>query len=575
MRDALKTFVRTSPLARPLRLARFNLIARRGGHEDWAALMGDELPAFRQAIADAAVAAAPSTEDRAERPVRVLIATGIGGHFALNAIDRLLAVALTLRGAAVTIGLCDRALDACQMCESNLFPRQQRFLDRGPDPDLCNWCYAPSAEAHKRIGLPVDRYGAYLTADLAREADETARTLMLDGLEAFTWEGIPVGEHARAGALRFFASGDMAREPDAEAVQRRYLVASLKTAMAMRGMIAAQRPDVVVTHHGIYVPQGIVAAAARAAGARVVAWNPAYRKHCFLFSHGDTYHHTMMDEPVGIWADRPLTEAQDTTIRSYLDSRWQGAEDWISFHKTPDFGLTRDIAALGMDPAKPLILALTNVFWDAQLHYPANAFPSQRAWLLRTIAWFADHPELQLVIRVHPAELTGSPASRQLAADVIAEAYPTLPANVRVVPPESAISTYDLARLCDSAIIYGTKTGVELTSVGKPVIVAGEAWIRNKGLTHDAQSVDGYEALLARLPFGAPLPADVVERARRYAYHFFFRRMLLLPFVAADGGPRRFAMAIDGLKDLRPGASVGLDVICDGILTGSPFYMPE
>ena len=53
------------------------------------------------------------------------------------------------------------------------------------------------------------------------------------------------------------------------------------------------------------------------------------------------------------------------------------------------------------------------------------------------------------------------------------------------------MSTYALMSLCNAAIIYGTKMGVELTSVGLPVIVAGEAWIRNKGLTHDASSPRG------------------------------------------------------------------------------------
>ena len=41
------------------------------------------------------------------------------------------------------------------------------------------------------------------------------------------------------------------------------------------------------------------------------------------------------------------------------------------------------------------------------------------------------------------------------------------------------MSTYALMSLCNTAIIYGTKMGVELTSVGMPVVVAGEAWIRN------------------------------------------------------------------------------------------------
>ena len=51
-----------------------------------------------------------------------------------------------------------------------------------------------------------------------------------------------------------------------------------------------------------------------------------------------------------------------------------------------------------------------------------------------------------------------------------------------------------------SVIIYATKMGVELTALGIPVIVAGEAWVRNKGLTQDATSKAHYFELLSQLP---------------------------------------------------------------------------
>ena len=102
---------------------------------------------------------------------------------------------------------------------------------------------------------------------------------------------------------------------------------------------------------------------------------------------------------------------------------------------------------------------------------------------------------------------------------------PVLPSNVFVVPPESGMSTYALMSLCNAAIIYGTKMGVELTSVGLPVIVAGEAWIRNKGLTHDASTPAEYFEILRQLPFPARLAEKQLTRARRYAYHFFFSQI--------------------------------------------------
>jgi predicted nucleic acid-binding protein len=71
---------------------------------------------------------------------------------------------------------------------------------------------------------------------------------------------------------------------------RRFLEASILIARAYDRIFDEEKPDVVVAHHGIYVPQGIVGALARARGIRLVTWNPAYRKQCFIFSHDDTYH---------------------------------------------------------------------------------------------------------------------------------------------------------------------------------------------------------------------------------------------------------------------------------------------
>jgi len=177
------------------------------------------------------------------------------------------------------------------------------------------------------------------------------------------------------------------------------------------------------------------------------------------------------------------------------------------------------------------------------------------------------------VIRVHPAEIRGTLPSRQRVEGEVRRHFPHLPDNVSLVPPESEISTYALLDRCNAALIYGTKTGVELAATGKPVIVAGEAWVRGKGFTHDASNREDYLELLSQLPL-APLDAAAVERAQRYAYHIFFRRMIPLEFMQPTGGDPPYRPDIAGLADLEPGASPGLDVVCDGILEGSSFNYP-
>jgi hypothetical protein len=261
-------------------------------------------------------------------------------------------------------------------------------------------------------------------------------------------------------------------------------------------------------------------------------------------------------------------------ILDYLKSRWQGTRDWIWFHNNPQEDLASIAAELGIDFSRPTIGMLTNVIWDAQLHYRANAFANMLEWVLQTISYFSRRPELQLLIRIHPAEVRGTIPSRQPLVPEIQAAFPTLPSNVFIIPPESRISTYAAIAQCNATIIYGTKTGVELTSMGIPVIVGGEAWIRNKGLTMDASSPEQYFSLLDQLPLSAPLSDKVRRRALKYAYHFFFRRMIPLNMMvpAKDWAPYR--MHISTLAELVPKKEPGLDVICDGILHGTDFIYP-
>ena len=59
-------------------------------------------------------------------------------------------------------------------------------------------------------------------------------------------------------------------------------------------------------------------------GRRVVAWNVAYRNRSFLFSHGETYHHTLLSEPTSEWEDVEWTPEREAEIVDYLSSRRRG-----------------------------------------------------------------------------------------------------------------------------------------------------------------------------------------------------------------------------------------------------------
>ena len=530
-------------------------------HPDWQQLLGKDFVLWEKLTADG-----PSA------PL-ILIATSIGTP-ANATLDSLLAVALRLRGAAVHVLLCDEALPACERCGIGEFTDTKAFLLYGPKRDLCSSCFSQGYEMFSSLGIIVHRYSDFLTENDICGAKEVSSSVPLDEIGNYSVSGVEVGEHALAGALRFYARGTLDGEEKGETVLRQYFRGALLTMSAVGKLLERFNYTCASFHNGIYVPQGVVGAVARRAGVRVVNWFVAYRKRTFIFSHGDTYHHTLMTEPISNWEDMPWSPQTEVELLDYLKSRWGGSRDWISFNRAPKEDLDMIEKELGVNFSSFCIGLLTNVMWDAQLHYPANAFSNMLEWLFETIRYFASHSDLQLIIRIHPAEIRGLLPSRQFVLDEIRCEFPELPNNVFVIPPDSPVSTYAVMMQCDSVLIYGTKTGVELTSMGIPVIVAGEAWIRNKGLTLDAATPEDYLKILDKLPLRYRLEGAKLERARKYAYHFFFRRMIPLRSVVPNDGFPVYKIQIPGLEELLPGKDIGLDVICDGILHGKEFIYP-
>lgn len=282
----------------------------------------------------------------------------------------------------------------------------------------------------------------------------------------------------------------------------------------------------------------------------------------------------MISEPNAVWEGMLWTPKREQQTMDYLKSRWYGTQDWIWFHESPQHDINKIQSEIGVDFSKPCVGMLTSVMWDAQLHYRSNAFPNMLDWVIKTINYFVNRPDLQLIIRVHPAEVRGMIPSRQRLTEEIKSAFPDLPNNIFLIPPESQISTYAAMEKCDSVIIFNTKTGIELSSMGIPVIVAGEAWIRGKGFSTDASSEEDYYKILEQLPQIAPMDEERLTRARKYAFHFFFRRMLPFPFITSKE-KFSFDLHLDSIQQLAMGKNGGLDVICDGILNGSPFVFDQ
>ena len=504
---------------------------------------------------------------------KILIATSTGGHLACAHFDSVLAFALTLDNWDVEILLCDKSLTACQQSTTHLI-KEENFIEEGPKK-LCNACFDSGRMIFDGLDLKVLKFSEFFNKDIEEKIKIDLKNYSYNKFNDLKLDDY-VKEHALAGALRFYAVGDLDNERSHEKVLYKYLYSGLKTKYLFENIIDTQKYQTVVLNHGVYVPQGIINNVSKKNKINAVCYSPGYKKNSFTLSHDDTYHITMMNEDTKLWENLEWSKKLDKKLMDYLYSRRFGKNDWEYYFSKPEFDYKNKFKKYGVDLNKPVVGMLTNIIWDALLTYPSNIFKNMMEWVYLTIEYFSKREDIQLVIRVHPAEVKSDRISKQKVSEEIFKKYKTLPKNIFIIDSDDNLSTYSLADICDSILIYSTKMGMEFSPFGIPVICAGEAYVKNKKITLDPKSKEEYKEMLGLIPFKKKLSEENILRAKKYAYHFFFRRMITLEsikHVPFKWPP--FILDQKGVKKILEKKDKGLNQICDSIKNNSPFIFKD
>lgn len=480
----------------------------------------------------------------------VIVFTVTGGNPSLLLVDLVIAASLKIRGVAVKVVACDGRRGACQECDIRLV-QPHSLVGGGFRRFLCVPCSSSLKMFAQLFGLGLIEFSM---ADVPERELTAAEKFVVD-------------DHAKAGALRYYAIGSLDGTAEEEAVLASFRNASREAFLIAEHLIDTHKPSKIICHHGIYVPQGLIVEAAKTKGIKVVCWWLSYRRHTLLFSDGDTYHRQMVNDVH--WEEAARTELNDEMekkIKAYLQARIVGAADWINFTNGKEYE-TEKVRQELPDEYHALF---TNVEWDAQIHFDTGIFDKQLDWICRTIDFYLMNPHTNLVIRIHPAEVKGQIPSRQPILNQIQERYNVLPSNIRIVGPDEQLSSYAILEHSNLVLIYGSKIGIEAAARGHIVVVAGDAWCRNKGFTIDPTTSEEYLQTLTQysatnIKYQETHSARK-KRALRYAYYFFFQRMIEVKFLRHSNILTPYVLNLENHCDLNPGRDHGLDLICNGLI---------
>ena len=305
-----------------------------------------------------------------------------------------------------------------------------------------------------------------------------------------------------------------------------------QAAVALFDWLQTEKPDLLVIPNGTILEMGVAYKIAELLGIETVSFEFAdQQERIWLAQNDEIMSHNTNDlwESLG---NQTLPEKAKDAMMKLFGAR-KGAQLWGNFarqwQKNPTKGGEAVREALHLD-SRPIALLATNVLGDSLTLGRQRITETMAEMIVKTIAWFVGHPEVQLVVRVHPGELKTHGTSM---IEVINKAYPNLPENIHIVRPEDKTNTYDLVEIASFGLVYTTTVGMEMAMSGLPVITTGKTHYAGKGFTFDPQTWAEYESLLEKIstnPESSRLSEEQVQKAWLYAYLFFFEFSLPFPW---------------------------------------------
>jgi hypothetical protein len=287
----------------------------------------------------------------------------------------------------------------------------------------------------------------------------------------------------------------------------------------------ANRPDVVLVPNGLILEMGIIFRTARYLNIPTMTFEFNDQREQIWLAQNSSIMRQETDYLVEARCKLPMTDAMYERLADLENAR-RGARVWGKSKRLWQYVSSQGAEAtrkmIGLDD-RPVVMLAANVLGDS-LTLGRNIFAgSMTEWITRTVQFFANRPDVQLVIRVHPGE-TIVPKAKSMA-QVVRGALPTLPEHIHLIAASDKVNTYDLIEIAGLGLAYTTTVGLETAMNDLPVISCGQTHYRGRGFTLDPNSWDEYFVTLNKVLSDLPahrLNEALVESAWNYAYRFFF-----------------------------------------------------
>ena len=356
-----------------------------------------------------------------------------------------------------------------------------------------------------------------------------AQRMELDSVLHLRYRDVYVGRHVLSSILRALrcSRADL-EDPRLAPRLRDGLLRSVQAVHAAEQVLEAVDPQLVMFLEKGYTPYAEVFDVAVNRGLNAIQWVHSHRADAlalkrYTVSNRHQHPFSLSEASWQAVREMPWTDEHERVLLRELKGRYEEGS-WFSrkfLQTNKRLKCAEDVRQqLGLDPTKKTAVIFSHVLWDATFFFGENLFDDYEQWLLETVQLACDNPSVNWVIKIHPdyvwklQAMGGGEVRDQVALDGRIGA---LPDHVKLLPPETDISTFSLFDVADYCLTVRGTIGIEMSCFGVPVLTAGTGRYSGLGFTIDSASRDEYLERLRHIQEIPRMNEEQIELAKKHA----------------------------------------------------------
>ena len=412
--------------------------------------------------------------------------------------------------------LRQRGFDVDYLVYDGSVPIFETVTNKTPDPDTApsrNWrCGKRMLDAARvqYCNIPISSHAG----TLVEEAEDVETILN------FEYDGIDFGNIVQGTLYRYCQSTEFG--PDVDVVARKMLHTALSNYLCANERYAEHNYDFMLFSHGINITwQPVVEFCQRNMVPFVCYDRAKVKEHC-NFNMNQTSADWSFESAWLRHSEQELDEVELATAKTYLQDRELQRGDVFAFNSAPRAeNISSEKQRLGIPLDRSCITFFSNLIWDAANVSRDIAFDSFLDCMIKSIEYFADRDDVQILIRPHPAEtLIGTKAGYwDLVVDHFGD---QLPGNVTLISPKDEVNSFTMIDISTIGVVNTSTVGLEMAMLGKPTLLVAETHYRGKGFTNDVTSPEHFFECAENALKNPLLPEEQCRLAMKYFYMMMF-----------------------------------------------------